>query len=148
MKSCVCIYKNVCRLLFQMLWLRRLNVNGPHTQTPSSNLFWWDVRNTSHQLMPNSGVQQSTFCPFGMFTISCAMLLIQVSWHVQPQVCSQSTVWCYQFKFPGTTTGTFTYNGESMPKDKEMVEPLPLSDLCPYVFSENGVPAQQIYEAE
>jgi len=46
------------------------------------------------------------------------------------------------------TTGTFTHNRESMPKDKDMVEPLPLSNLRPCVFGENGVPAQQIHEGE
>jgi len=38
------------------------------------------------------------------------------------------------------------HNRESMPEDKDMVEPLPLSNLCPCVFGENGVPAQRIYE--
>jgi len=35
-----------------------------------------------------------------------------------------------------------------MPEDEDMVEPLPLSNLRPWVFSENGVPAQRIHEGD
>lgn len=49
-----------------------------------------------------------------------------------------------------TTIGTFTrHEGpESMSEDGDAVEQLPLSNLRPCRFGENGVPAERIYEGE
>jgi len=41
-----------------------------------------------------------------------------------------------------TTIGTSMRRGESVSEDED--EQLPLSDLCPCVFGENGVPAGQL----
>jgi hypothetical protein len=65
-------------------------------------------------------------------------------WDVYNQVCDavDSDFLCR------TTADTFSRYGESTPDSDGMVEQLPLSNLRPCVFGENGVPAAQIYEGE
>lgn len=64
-------------------------------------------------------------------------------WDVYNQVCDavDSEFLCR------TTADTFPH-GESTPDLDGVVEQLPLSNLRPCVFGENGVPAAQIYEGE
>jgi hypothetical protein len=65
-------------------------------------------------------------------------------WDIYSQVCNAVNLdfLCH------TTADMFLHYGESTPDSDGMVKQLPLSNLHPYMFGENGVPAAQIYEGE